>query len=374
MLGLHLNHHKTELICEESAGGQLLQVAPDLHKVNPKEAVLLESPIGESTSIDAAITSRVEALKIMGHRLPHFRKHDALILLCHSFAIPKILYILRTVPCLSSPCLESFDQELHSIVSAVFNISLEGASTWSQAMQPVGFVGLGIRRAVQLAPSAFLASAAGCKDLIVKILPRQVRSSPYPAIEAAWKEWSGDHDQSPPPTPTNIRQKAWDKPRVHSTFKVLLETASDPRARARLLATTTKESGAWLHALPISSLGLRMDDEVLRIAVGLHLGVPLCQPHNCYHCGAAVDEWATHGLSCPKSQGRHPRHTAINELIQRSLVTAGVAASGTMWYLSIQWEETRWFSSNTLEVWSSPRLGCHMPRHLRPITCDAGHK
>ena len=114
------------------------------------------------------------------------------------------------------------------------------------------------------------------------------------------------------------------KPRVQATFKILLETASDPRAQARLLATTTKESGAWLHALPISSLGLRMDDKVVRIAVGLRLGVPLCQPHNCYHCGAAVDELATHGLSCPKSQGRHPRHTAINELIQRSLVTAVV--------------------------------------------------
>ena len=48
-------------------------------------------------------------------------------------AIPKVLYILRTAPCFSSPCLESFDQELCSIVSAVFNISLEGASTWSQA-------------------------------------------------------------------------------------------------------------------------------------------------------------------------------------------------------------------------------------------------
>ena len=151
-------------------------------------------------------------------------------------------------------------------------------------------MGLGIRRAVWFAPSTFLASAAGCEDLIIKILPRRVQSSPYPAVEAACKEWNGDHDHSPPLTPTNIRQKVWDKPWVQATFKVLLETASDPRAQARLLATTTKESGAWLHALPISSLGLRMDDEVVRIAVGLCLGVPLCQPHNCYHCGAAVDD------------------------------------------------------------------------------------
>ena len=46
LMELHLNHHKTELICKES-GGQLLQVAPDLHKVHPKEAVLLGSPIGD---------------------------------------------------------------------------------------------------------------------------------------------------------------------------------------------------------------------------------------------------------------------------------------------------------------------------------------
>ena len=47
LMELHLNHHKTELICKEFAGGQLLQVAPDLHKVHPKEAVLLGSPIGD---------------------------------------------------------------------------------------------------------------------------------------------------------------------------------------------------------------------------------------------------------------------------------------------------------------------------------------
>ena len=40
-----------------------------------------------------------------------------------------------------------------------------------------------------------------------------------------------------------------------------------------------------------------MDDEVVRIAVGLRLGVPLCQPHYCYHCGAAVDELATHSMA-----------------------------------------------------------------------------
>ena len=103
-----------------------------------------------------------------------------------------------------------------------------------------------------------------------------------------------------------------------------MENASDSQARARLLAATTKESGCWLNALPISSVGLRMDDDVVRIAVGLRLGASLCLPHPCHLCGASVNKLAIHGLSCRKSQGRHPRHTSINELIQRSLTTAGV--------------------------------------------------
>ena len=99
----------------------------------------------------------------------------------------------------------------------------------------------------------------------------------------------------------------------------LLQGASDCRSRARLLAAATKESGAWLHALPVSSLGLRMDDHTTRIAVGLRLGTPLCLPHICHHCGGHVDALTTDGLSCIKCQGL--RHAAINAIIHRSLAT-----------------------------------------------------
>ena len=50
----------------------------------------------------------------------------------------------------------------------------------------------------------------------------------------------------------------------------------------------------------------------------------VCQPHQCRHCGSTVDALATHGLSCRWSEGRFPRHAAINDIIHRSLTSAKV--------------------------------------------------
>lgn len=119
-------------------------------------------------------------------------------------------------------------------------------------------------------------------------------------------------------------QKAWDTPKTKSAFDLLLSSATDERDRARLLAMSCKDTGLWLQAPPSSSVGLRMDDEVIRVASGLRLGVPLCTPHTCHQCGAHVDELATHGLSCRRSQGRHSRHASLNALVQRFLSAAGI--------------------------------------------------
>ena len=101
--------------------------------------------------------------------------------------------------------------------------------------------------------------------------------------------WSEGLDASTPPVADAPRQKAWDAPRVAPSVKALQEAAPDISAQTRLLAASLKEEGAWLQALPVSSLGLRMEDDVFRVATGLRLGVPLCQPHKCQQCGTPVD-------------------------------------------------------------------------------------
>ena len=67
--------------------------------VDPADATLLGSPIGDTGSIIAAINTRAAILKCLRERLHYLTSHDAYLLLHHSLAIPKLLYLLRTSPC-----------------------------------------------------------------------------------------------------------------------------------------------------------------------------------------------------------------------------------------------------------------------------------
>ena len=175
----------------------------------------------------------------------------------------------------------------------------------------------------ELAPSAFLASAAASSGLAHLILPANLPANMQPPqlSYVGMRLWC---QEQPPTDAAAHHQKTWDKIRVSSIADTLFTDSSDPMHRARFLAASCKESSAWLNALPVTSLGLRMDNATMRISMGLRLGLPLCQSHTCQHCGAEVSQFATHGLSCRKSAGRHHRHSAVNEIIHRALVSAHV--------------------------------------------------
>ena len=120
-------------------------------------------------------------------------------------------------------------------------------------------------------------------------------------------------------------QAIWDIPLCDITYSKLLEDLTLPVEKARLRAVAAEHSSDWLNAIPIPALGLKLDNTSLRIACGLRLGSPLCQPHNCT-CGQLVGELGRHGLSCKSAKGTHARHSQANDLIKRSLGSAHVPA------------------------------------------------
>ncbi len=144
--------------------------------------------------------------------------------------------------------------------------------------------------------------------------------------------------------------------------RVLLGSSVDATERARLLAAMDKNSGAWLQALPISSIGLRLDYPSLRIAVGLRLGTAICAPHHCQFCGAEVSSLGLHGLCCRKSEGRHSRHASLNDIYHKAFAfhSWDPFEARIPWPFMLRWPKTRWHDPSTLEFRSSSGLGCNM--------------
>ena len=73
-------------------------------------------------------------------------------------------------------------------------------------------------------------------------------------------------------------------PSIDATFNSLFAAQPDDYHRARLTAVKAPHSGDWLNVLPISSCGLRTEDNAIRVVVGFRLGASLCEPHQCT-CG-----------------------------------------------------------------------------------------
>ena len=154
--------------------------------------------------------------------LPLLEAHDSLCLLWSTFVIPKLLYILRTAPCFLSPSLDRFDGLQRSQIESICNIQRSDAS-WLQPSLPINNRGLGIRSPAMLAPSAYLASAAGSAPISQAILPSSVTPS-LPSIQAQalvkWEKWVDQSVNLPPPA------QVWPPPNRRPGTHLLLRVAS----------------------------------------------------------------------------------------------------------------------------------------------------
>ena len=261
----------------------------------------------------------------MVDRLAQIDAHDALFLLRHCFAIPKLMYFLRCAPTfLFKEVLQDYDNHLRLGLENILNVKLEEKS-WLQSTLPVSKGGLGIRLTSDLALPAFLSSAHGTILGANSLLPDHISTGTYQNMEEAellWREIIPEETMQPN---TKSVQALWDTPLCDKKFSELLEEEILPVEKARLRAVTAEHSSDWLNAIPIPALGLKLDNTSLRIACGLRLGSPLCQPHSC-PCGMLVNELGRHGLSCTHAKGTHARHSQANDLIKRALGSAQIPA------------------------------------------------
>jgi len=86
-------------------------------------------------------------------------------------------------------------------------------------------------------------------------------------------------------------QRNWDTACIVKCNTDLMKGARDQQDLARILASQASQAAHsvdWLYAMSISSLGLRFNNEAIRVTIGLCLRTKLCEKHDC-PCGSTID-------------------------------------------------------------------------------------
>lgn len=321
-IGLHLNANKCEVIHipEVTLSSPILKGFVHVH---PIDVCLLGAPLFEGPALTSALANCCGSLSRAIDRLKDLSSHDALILLRASFSAPRVQHLLRCSPCVDNPALAQFDKQLREGVSLITNCDLSDTQ-WLQASLPIRDGGLGVRTAESLALPAFLSSYDSTKSLQKLILDESEVDDhlPYSAYKHTWEE---KFSQSALESPLSYKQSAWDRPAIEQMKLQLRNSSNDTISQCRLAAVSAEHSGDWLYALPISACGLRLDDEAIRVAVGLRLGTSLCVSHTC-PCGELVDASGRHSFSCKLATGRMSRHHNLNDVIHRAFIRANIPA------------------------------------------------
>ena len=129
-----------------------------------------------------------------------------------------------------------------------------------------------------------------------------------------------------PPEDQQHTQHKWNELFYEQLYSSLLISTLNEQYKSHLLSMAFAEAGAWLNVYSLCLhwvLNLMMSHGILP-RLGLHLGAAIIVKHACI-CGATVDSYGTHGLSCWHSGGHLPchMHASVNET-SCALVSGGM--------------------------------------------------
>ena len=367
-ISLQVNAGKCEVV--DLNGCCDLSCFENVQQVDVTNLILLGAPLGRQ-AMSSVLGKKISELSSVEDRLSWISSHHAFFLLKNCFTLPKLLYILRTSPCFAHPLLQSFHDLQIYLLRSLLNIRLDDRAS-QQVSLPVRFGGIGIIKATSIASSAYISSKLSCVELETSLLPDNLPLPPSPSdLDHAFTNWKACSNTDA--LPSSTRKRDWSLAVFQNTQQSLLSSTVDAQDEARLLASAQKESGAWLEALPVPSLGLHLSNNELRVVVSLRLGVPTCAEHTCA-CNEKVGILGTHGLKCKKSKGRFSCHHAVNDIIARALNLANLPAM--LEPSGIVREDNKQLDGMTNVPWSLVwDFTCPYtlaPSHLRSTAAEAG--
>ena len=136
--------------------------------------------------------------------------------------------------------------------------------------------GLGASSASLLALPSFLASAFGASDFRSTIFSESFEDVSFTRALQKWLSLTNEQE-----SPLDGTQKNWTQPVYVKTAQDLLPRMDSIRTKV-FNAHQGKFGSQWLNVVPCKNLGLKLDDQQLRISIGLRLGVNICVAHTCH--------------------------------------------------------------------------------------------
>ena len=328
-IGLEVNPTKSEVSNVSCDNFQSVLLAiesahPGVTVTEREDLCILGAPI-DINGCRTGVLKAVERLSTMSRRLESIDAHHAFFLHRNCLSMPRLLFKLRSSPCYRR-CyrlhaeLTQFDKTLRQAASTVCTVKFDDTG-WQRSTLPVAQGGLGLSSAVNVSLPAYASSLSATRQLVDQMLQDVFESSPISEVDSVAERWTElGHELIT--TDKKPFQRYWSSA-VHKALFHSLKAGAPPSRLARILTAAQGHSGDWITAYQIAQLGTRLDDETLRISVALRVGLNVYLAQQC-RCGATVQSDGLHPLSCRFSAGRFPRHSAINNIIKRSLDTAGL--------------------------------------------------
>ena len=119
---------------------------------------------------------------------------------------------------------------------------------------------------------AFLASAFGASEFLTMIFSETFEDVSFTKTFEKWLSLTNEQE-----SPLDGTQKNWTQPVYVKTAQDLVSRMDDKRSKV-FNAHQDKFGSQWLNVVPCKNLGLKLDDQQLRISIGLRLGANICVP------------------------------------------------------------------------------------------------
>ena len=282
---------------------------------------ILGAAIGNPSFVAASLSKRVSKIeKLLIFRLAYLDDpHCALGILRSCLGAPKMAYSLRcnTPSDESSVILQDFDNLQRTTFENMLGTGI-GDSAWKQTCVPINKTGVGIRQAVDQLKAAFVGSVSQADASVEQITGEKITDNQI--LKETVEELK--HLKISEYTQHKIQEA-----RDDAAFSDLLGNQISNREKARLLSLMLPQSGAWLSAAPITSLGLHLQPNEFRAALKYRIGVPLyIEERKCPYCqNGRLEKLGDHALNCHGWGDMISRHNRVRDRIFAVCSTANLS-------------------------------------------------